>query len=267
MSDRANAEFWNELCGSSFARSLGVTDDSLSSLARFDQGYLDFYPYLDRHIPFDALKGRRVLEVGLGFGTVSQRIAVRGGIYHGLDIAEGPVAMVGHRLRQLGLSGDVRQGSILACPWPDGHFDYVIAIGCYHHTGNVDLAIRETYRVLKPGGGATIMVYNAYSYRRWLGWPKETLRAFLAEKIGAAPPPTSENERAAYDTDSSGRAAPDTVFVSAGYLYRAMADWSDVKILRENAAAPGFFGRIPRRWLLPTVGRLCGLDLYCQAVK
>ena len=44
--DIRNAEFWDELCGTTFARSVGVTDASPQSLARFDAAYMEFYPYL-----------------------------------------------------------------------------------------------------------------------------------------------------------------------------------------------------------------------------
>src|SRR5260370_40242467 len=86
----ANASFWNELCGTNAARSLGITDASPAALARFDQWYFELYPYLERHIPFAALAGQRVLEVGLGYGTVSQRLAAAGALCHGLDTASGP---------------------------------------------------------------------------------------------------------------------------------------------------------------------------------
>src|SRR5260370_532855 len=65
----ANASFWNELCGTNAARSLGITDASPAALARFDQWYFELYPYLERHIPFAALAGQRVLDVGLGWGA------------------------------------------------------------------------------------------------------------------------------------------------------------------------------------------------------
>jgi SAM-dependent methyltransferase len=263
----ANAAFWNELCGSGLARTLGITDDQPASLARFDRWYFDFYPYLARHIPFVAVAGKRVLEVGLGYGSVAQKLAEAGALYHGLDIAAGPVAMARHRLSLLGITGDVRQGSILDCPWPDAAFDYVIAIGCYHHTGNLERAIAETHRILVPGGSAVIMVYNAYSHRRWLRWPLATARALLAERRGARAPSASASERAAYDADSAGNAAPETVFVSTHYLKRALRNWSVVSVAHENADLPGPLRRIPRRWLLPTVGRWSGLDLYCRAIK
>src|SRR5690606_21421713 len=85
--DRLNREFWNELCGTQLATSLGITDHSPESLARFDDWYLGLYPYLYRHLPFAEMTGQNVLEIGLGYGTVAQKIAAAGAHYHGLDIA------------------------------------------------------------------------------------------------------------------------------------------------------------------------------------
>lgn len=267
-SDTKNAIFWNEPCGSAAARALGVTDASQASLARYDAWYFAFYPYLNRHISFHAFAGKRVLEVGLGYGTISQRLAQAGAEYYGLDIAEAPVTMVRHRLRQVGRGGTVRQGSILECPWPDGFFDHVVAIGCYHHTGNLSRAISETRRVLKPGGGASIMVYNGYSYRRWLRFPAATMRALLAENAGREAPVASTAERAAYDINSEGNAAPVTDFVSARQLRRLMASWSEITIKRENFGVPRRHSMmVSRNLLLRTLAPWCGLDLYCRAVK
>ena len=111
--DESNNRFWNDLCGSQLAKSLGIVGRRPESLERFDRWYLDFYPYLDRHLALDRLRGRRVLEIGLGYGTVAQRIAERGADYVGLDIAAGPVDMVQHRLSQASLKGEAVQGSIL----------------------------------------------------------------------------------------------------------------------------------------------------------
>ena len=45
--DDRNAAFWDELCGTSLARSLGINDASAESLRRFDDAYLGHYPYLE----------------------------------------------------------------------------------------------------------------------------------------------------------------------------------------------------------------------------
>ena len=122
-----------------------------ASLKKFDDWYFDFYPYLFRHIPFEAMRGRSVLEVGLGYGTVSQRLCEVGARYRGLDIAEGPVEMVNYRLRALGLLGRAQIGNILHAPFADESFDFIVAIGCYHHTGNIRRAIAESWRILGRG--------------------------------------------------------------------------------------------------------------------
>jgi SAM-dependent methyltransferase len=263
----ANSTFWAELCGTAQARSLGVVDSSPASLKKFDDWYFDFYPYLARHIRFDAVAGRRVLEVGLGYGTVAQRLAASGAEYHGLDISPGPVAMVNHRLRQAGLSGGARQGDVLSCPFEDGTFDRVVAIGCYHHTGDLARAIAETRRVLKPSGTAIIMVYNAYSYRRWVRWPSQTLAYLMWDKFGMGRPrDASADERAAYDANSEGAAAPETVFVSASFI-RKQPGWSRVQVFRENVGSEFVLRFVPRNYLLAGVGPLFGLDLYCHMTK
>src|SRR4051794_752448 len=138
--DERNATFWDELCGSGLARSIGVTDHSPASLHRFDEAYMDRYPYLSAQLPAPRRPGEPLLEIGLGFGTVSQRLAESGFAYHGLDIAPGPVAIVRERLRRLGEEGAeacVVQGSALEIPHPDGAFETVVSIGCLHHTGNL----------------------------------------------------------------------------------------------------------------------------------
>jgi hypothetical protein len=48
--DRENAGFWQELCGTHFAKSIGVVDDSALSLKKFDDWYFAFYPDLFVHL-------------------------------------------------------------------------------------------------------------------------------------------------------------------------------------------------------------------------
>ena len=175
--DDRNKEFWNQLCGSTLARRLDIVDDSAESLRKFDDWYLDFYPYLFDHIAFNNVAGRKVLEIGLGYGTVSGKLMERGADYHGLDIAEGPVGMARHRAALLGKSADIQIGSALAIPYADETFDQVVTIGCLHHTGDLARAFSEVARVIKPGGTANIMVYSALSYRQWMRSPLAVLPA------------------------------------------------------------------------------------------
>jgi len=263
--DQANAEFWNELCGSNLAQTLGITDRSKRSLERFDRAYLDYYPYLLRHVRPSELAGCRVLEIGLGYGALGQKIAEAGADYVGLDIAEVPVRMMGHRLRLQGLGGFAVRGSALSLPFPPESIDVLLSIGCFHHTGNVEQALDETYRVLRPGGRAVLMVYNQFSYRQWFRWPARTFHALLRDiglPLGGVA--VNEAQRRAYDSLACGQPAPEIAFLSIAQLRRMLRHFPRVEFFKENNT---ICLRIPREWLLPSLGRWLGLDIYIRAQK
>src|SRR5262245_49916487 len=121
--DSENSEFWNELCGSHFAKSLGITDNSIESLHKFDKAFFELYPYVLPLMRPERMRGKKVLEIGLGYGTVGQHLAECGAVYTGLDIARNPVDHMNWRLRQMKLPGKAVQGSAHAMPFPDATFD------------------------------------------------------------------------------------------------------------------------------------------------
>lgn len=265
-----NATFWDELCGTHLAKTLGISDSSIESLKKFDDWYFNFYPYLFDHIPFEHMNGKKVLEVGLGYGTVSQRLAESGADYTGLDIAQGPVSMVNHRLHQNNLPGAAIQGSILEPPLPLAAFDYVIAIGCLHHTGNLKLAIEQCHRLLKPGGKLIFMVYYAYSYRRFRMAPLLTIKTMVKEQFGyrGVVGNSSNRERAAYDASSEGGGAPHTDWISGRSLKHYCRGFTSFKSTVENIDQEPPFRSTPREILLRTQWpSIVGLDIYATATK
>ncbi len=219
---------------------------------------------------FELPRINNVLEVGLGDGTVSQLIAEAGADYHGLGIAHGPVHMVNHRLSQSNLKGRAVQGSMLECPFPDNEFDHLVAIGCFHHTGNLQRALDAAWRVLKSGGRSMIMVYYAYSYRRWGTLPRFTLNHVLSDKFGIAfkQRPTSEAERAHYDASTKdGAGAPETAFTSASEKQRMTRKWSSCRVHRENIGQESVFRAWPRDSACRMAGPWVGLDICCDLRK
>jgi ubiquinone/menaquinone biosynthesis C-methylase UbiE len=265
--DDNNISFWNELCGTGLARQLGIVDQSVTSLKKFDDWYFDLYPYLFAHIPFDAVNGKKVLEIGLGYGTVAARLMEVGAQYHGLDIADGPVAMAQHRATLLGKVAEIQKGSALSIPYADGTFDQIVTIGCLHHTGDLALALSEVARVTKPGGGASIMLYNALSYRQWQSAPVATYRRSKPAEIDWSNADT--RLRRAYDINQEGAAAPSTTFISAreatDYLGRY---YKSVLVTPRNIGSD----LLPARVMPRSLARVCfeswlGLDLYIECVK
>jgi SAM-dependent methyltransferase len=265
--DTTNASFWDELCGSASARDWGITDASIESLRRYDENFLRYYSYLDRHIPWADLCGKRVLEVGLGYGTVSQKLAESGTLFTGLDIAANPVAMINHRLRQNGLPGEAIQGNILSPPLADGSFDAIVAIGSLHHTGNIRAAVASCHHLLAPGGRLIGMVYYAYSYRQLWKQPTRTIRHFMQEQRGHRG--TVRNGKTfAYDRTRDGSLAPSTEFVSIKSLRSHCSGFVDFGARTENANRELPFNLWTRDQLLASpLPRLCGLDLYWTCVK
>jgi SAM-dependent methyltransferase len=259
--DERNAAFWDELCGTAFARSLGIETVDPDSLRRFDDAYMTFYPYLSRYLELDRVRGAQVLEIGLGFGTVGELLARAGAVYHGVDISPGPVAMMQQRLAWAGLAGGERivQGSALALPFEDGTFDRVYSIGCLHHTGDTPKGVAEVHRVLAPGGRAVVMLYNRQSLRQ------------LAARTHARLSRRRDGDEwlaARYDANTAGEAAPVVDYFSRAAVKRMFAEFASVRIDVQNfddlRRGPLV---VPRARLLRNVARVAGTDLYIIADK
>ena len=259
--DERNASFWNELCGTGLARSLGIETVDGDALRRFDAAYMEIYPYLWQYLELPAVRGQDVLEIGLGFGTVGELLARAGATYSGVDISPGPVDMMRDRLRMAGIAGvkRVQQANALDLPFDDGTFDRVVSIGCLHHTGNTARGVAEVHRVLKPGGRALVMLYNRNSLRQLT----QRARALVERRRDG-----DEWLRARYDANTEGDAAPHVDFVSKNEVREMFCDFARVRIDVQNFD-PYVLGRIhiPRERFLNNLARVAGVDLYIVADK
>lgn len=137
-------------------------------------GSRDFYLEIERdryaHQPhIKALlqkidwRGKRVLEIGTGVGTDARFIVSKGAWYEGINIDLGSTEVTRAGLEAFELPGTVRQLSATAMDFPDQSFDVVYSFGVLHHIPDVERAVSEIYRVLKPGGVLLIMLYNRTS--------------------------------------------------------------------------------------------------------
>lgn len=103
-----------------------------------------------REIAFQAVaevRPSRVLEVGCGWGEFTARIRdevtqdVRA-----IDISPRMVELA----RERGVVAD--EGDVCAIPFPAQAFDCVVANWMLYHASDIDLAVSELARVLRPGG-------------------------------------------------------------------------------------------------------------------
>jgi ubiquinone/menaquinone biosynthesis C-methylase UbiE len=106
---------------------------------------------------------KRMLEIGTGVGTDARKIIGYGGIYTGINVDAGSVDMTAKALSTFSLPGDVRQCSATDMVFGSESFDIVYSFGVLHHIPEVEKAVAEIRRVLKPGGELLVMLYNKSS--------------------------------------------------------------------------------------------------------
>jgi SAM-dependent methyltransferase len=132
--------------------------------ADLDQYHFEKLHHLLRLVPFDAVKGRRVLEVGCGTGVDLARFARGGAIVTGVDLTLSAIELAKANFSQQGLAGDFHVADGERLPFADRTFDLVYAHGVVQYTPDPARLVAELRRVLKPGGEAVVQVYNRVSW-------------------------------------------------------------------------------------------------------
>ena len=96
----------------------------------------------------------KVLEVGCGTGFFTLNLMLAGviGEAHVTDISPGMVNVAERNAKELGLTVHGKVADAETLPYDDGTFDLVVGHAVLHHIPDVELALREVVRVLKPGG-------------------------------------------------------------------------------------------------------------------
>lgn len=95
------------------------------------------------------LEGKKVLEIACGTGRFSVMLAARGADVIGLDISDAMLSQGREKARGAGLSEYVEfvRGDAARLPFPDDHFDAVLAMRFFHLIPNPDRYLEEIRRV------------------------------------------------------------------------------------------------------------------------
>lgn len=141
--------------------------------------------------------GERVLDVGSGPGLLLRDIAGAvgpRGLAAGLDSSESMMAIARHRCRDTD-NVELITGDATALPWPNTHFDRAVSTQVYEYVPDLDAALAELHRVLKPGGSAVVMATDAdtilfgpagdaVAARVREAWPRHCAHPFLPRDLG-----------------------------------------------------------------------------------
>lgn len=104
-----------------------------------------------------ATKDSLVLDIGCANGGVSRKLLERTGCrIEGVELVEFLVKMGNEENRKLGVDDrfSIRQGNITNIPFDDNYFDFVFCMDVLGLVQDLDQAIKECARVLKPNGKA-----------------------------------------------------------------------------------------------------------------
>ena len=135
--------------------------------------------------PYDAL-----LEVGYGSGIFLPELARRCSRLTGIDV-HGASQQVSEMLSRLGLEADLREASLFDLPFEDATFDGLVCLSVLEHIVELEAALTEFRRILRPGGIAVLgfPVRNPItdSFFRAVGYnPREIHPSSHTEILGAA---------------------------------------------------------------------------------
>ncbi|HHE05105.1 MAG TPA: methyltransferase domain-containing protein, partial [candidate division WOR-3 bacterium] len=130
---------------------------------------------IKRHVD---IKGKRLLDAGCGSGRFILYFKELGAEVHGIDISPKLISLAKQRVKD----GTFTLGSVTAIPYPGNYFDVVISIEVLQHVPDIELALREFYRVLKPRGVLVIIDRNPISVTGTLKPILERLNKWMYKK-------------------------------------------------------------------------------------
>ena len=119
-------------------------------------------PLIDLHLPAQG----RMIDVGCGEGQVARLAAAKGLDVLGIDPAMAQIEIAEER----GGGPTYRQGSATELTEPDASADAVVACLVFEHIEDLDTALAEVARVLRPGGTFLFLLNHPLLQTPGSGW-------------------------------------------------------------------------------------------------
>jgi len=136
-------------------------------------------------LPHDA----RILDIGCGAGLTTVDIAKRGYVVEAIDSVDAMIDLTRQNALNCGVEKQInaKVNDIHDLHFPDNSLDVVIALGIAPWIAELNIALKEIFRVLAPGGYVIMNVDNRYRlnhlldpfYMPALAGLKEGLRRLL----------------------------------------------------------------------------------------
>ena len=143
-----------------------------------------------KRLPPAPAASRRALEIGCGPGRLMRPLSRLFGEIHGIDVSDEMIARAKENLRGIPHAHPRHASGSDLSAFPDGHFDFVYSYAVFQHIPSAAVVLsylRETARVLRPGGVARLQInglpLTAKAYTTWEGVriQADEVRALAAE--------------------------------------------------------------------------------------
>jgi SAM-dependent methyltransferase len=123
-------------------------------------------------------RGTRLLDVGCGAGILSVLARLRGADVTAVDGSPAMLTIARERLPAC----DIREANLEVLPFDDASFDAVVAVNSLFFANDMDAALRELVRVLRPNGRVVVTCW---------GPPERCQYTAVRQAMAAVGPPAS----------------------------------------------------------------------------
>ncbi len=113
------------------------------------------------------IKGLKGLDIGCGEGYNTRIAAKKGGHLTAIDISESFInyAIEAEKTDPLGIKYQI--ASAVDLPFPENHFDFIMATMSMMDIADNEKAFKEAFRVLKPGGFFQFSISHPVASAKW----------------------------------------------------------------------------------------------------
>lgn len=130
---------------------------------------------------------KKVLDVGFGLGGLFPYLVDYTEVCYGLEINKTWVDKTKKIIGDLGIKIKLIRGDIRNAPFKDAQFEYIYMLNALEHIKEIDMALNEVNRMLKPGGYYVVSVpteNRAYRIsRRLIGAKKPRDHYYTSQEI------------------------------------------------------------------------------------
>jgi excisionase family DNA binding protein len=139
---------------------------------------------------FTPPSGSQVADIGTGTGYLAKSLAKYAGKVWAIDSSTAMLEVAGNDFSKAGLNNiELLVGDAHDLPLGDAGQDLVFANLLLHHLLEPALAIKEMFRILKPGGRIIITDVNQHNHQwvkqekfdLWLGFEKQEIKTWFME--------------------------------------------------------------------------------------